>query len=80
MNKPMTMVVKETTTKLINACNESGLPPVVLDLILQGIYSEVHTLAEQQTVREEKDYIMAMTKDKDINNKNNDLGDADKSK
>lgn len=80
MNKPMTMVVKETKSKLINVCNESGLPLVVLDLILQGICSEVHTLAEQQTVREEKDYIMAMTKDKDINNKNNDLGDANESK
>lgn len=80
MNKPMTMVVKETKTKLINACNESGLPLVVLDLILQGICSEVHALAKQQTMREEKDYIMAMTKDKDINNKNNDLGDADESK
>lgn len=80
MNKPMTMVVKETKSKLINVCNESGLPLVVLDLILQGIYSEVHILAEQQTMREEKDYIAAMTKDNDINNTNNGLGDANESK
>lgn len=81
MNKPLTIIIKETKAKLINICNESGLSPVVLDLILQGIYSEVHTLAEQQTIADEKIYIEAMTtKDKNISNKINDLGDANESK
>lgn len=81
MNKPLTMIIKETQSKLANVCNESGLPPIVLDLILQGIYSEVHTLAEQQTIADEKIYIKAMTtKDKNISNKINDLGDANESK
>lgn len=56
MNKPLTMVIKETKTKIVNICNESGLPPVVLDLIMQGIYSEVHLLAERQTAEEEMSY------------------------
>ena len=65
MNKPFTMTVKETKTKIVNACNESGLSPVILDLIIQGIYSEIHTLAEKQSMEEEVAYIQTV-KDKDI--------------
>lgn len=57
MNKPLTMVVKETKNKLANICNESGLPPIILDLIMQGIYSEIHSLAERQTAEEEGSYV-----------------------
>ena len=57
MNKPLTMVVKETKEKIASICNESGLPPVILDLIVQGIYSEIHFLVEKQTLEEEKSYV-----------------------
>ncbi len=57
MNKPLTMVIKETKNKLANVCNESGLPPIILDLIMQGIYSEIHSLAERQSLEEEMVYI-----------------------
>lgn len=56
MNKPITLVIKETKSKLANVCNESGLPPIILDLIVQGIYSEIHTLAERQTLEDEAVY------------------------
>ena len=57
MNKPLAMVIKETKNKLANVCNESGLPPIILDLIMQGIYSEIHSLAERQSLEEEMAYI-----------------------
>lgn len=57
MNKPLTMIIKETKAKIANACNESGLPPIILDLIMQAIYSEIHLLAERQTVEEESVYM-----------------------
>lgn len=57
MNKPITMVIKETKAKIANICNESGLPPIILDLIMQGIYSEIHSLAERQTMEEEMSYV-----------------------
>lgn len=57
MNKPLTMVIKETKIKLANICNESGLPPIVLDLIMQGICSEIHSFAERQTIEEENAYV-----------------------
>ena len=62
MNKPLTMVVKETKEKIASVCNESGLPPVILDLIMQGLYSEIHLLVEKQTLEEEKSYVQ-MNKD-----------------
>lgn len=56
MNKPLTMVIKETKNKIANICNESGLPVIVLDLIMQGVYSEIHSLAERQTLEDEIAY------------------------
>ena len=66
MNKPLTMIVKDTRTKLASVCNESGLPPVILDLIMQGIYSEIHHLAEKQSLDDEIAYKEA-AKDEDVN-------------
>lgn len=57
MNKPLTMIIKETKTKIANICNESGLPPVILDLIMQGVYSEIHYLSEKQTSEDEMAYM-----------------------
>ena len=54
MNKPLTMIVNETKAKIIKACNESGLPIVMIDLIVQGVYSEIHLLAEKQTWEDER--------------------------
>lgn len=56
ISKPFSMIVKETKNKLIKVCNESELSPVVLDLILQGMYSEIHFIVERQTVEEESSY------------------------
>ena len=69
MNKPITMIIKETKSKLVDVCNESGLSPAILDLIVQGIYSEVHSLAEKQALEEETVYAM-MAQNADIQNNN----------
>ena len=61
MNKPITMAIKEAKQNLIRVCNESGLSPVILDLILQGLYSEIHTLAEKQTEADEIAYIQSLS-------------------
>lgn len=69
LNKPVTMIIKETKARLINVINESGLSPAVLDLIMQGIYYELHSLAQRQADEEEKAY-MKMISDIDINDDN----------
>lgn len=68
MNKPLTMIINETKTKLANICNESGLPPIILDLIMQGIYSEIHSISEKQACEDEKSYIESLDKNKVIEN------------
>lgn len=73
MNKPLTMIIKETKSKLASVCNESGLSPVILDLIMQGIYSEIHAVVERQTIEEEIAYVKAIEM-KDLN------GDANETK
>lgn len=79
INKPITMVIKETKIKMINVINESGLPLAVLDLILQGVYSEIHSLVEKQVVEEERVY-NEMLKNKDIDNNVSENGDTNESK
>lgn len=64
MNKPLTMAIKETKVKLANVCNESGLPPVILDLIIYGVYSDIHALAERQFSDEEKAYMETLKEEK----------------
>ena len=64
MNKPFTMIVKETKSKLANICAESGLSPIVLDMIVQGLYSEIHSLAERQALEEEIVYAKAVEEEK----------------
>ncbi len=71
MNKPLTMAIKETKKKIADVCNESGLPPVILDLIMQGVYSEIHFLVEKQTLEEESAYI------KTIEGENVEVDDVD---
>lgn len=67
MNKPLTMIIKETKMKLANVCNESGLPPVILDMIVQGLYSEIHLISEKQSLEEEETYKASL-----LNNESND--------
>lgn len=64
MDKPITMTINELKSKIINDCNQSGLPPVILDLIVQGIYLEIHRLAEKQSLEEEKIYKEAIESEK----------------
>lgn len=61
MNKPLTMIIKETKSELAKVCNESGLPPVILDLVVQGIYSEIHMIAEKQAIDDESLYFKTMS-------------------
>lgn len=63
-SKPVSMIIKETKIKIANACNESRLPPVILDLVMSEIYSEVRSLAEKQAIEEEKSYMSAIQSDK----------------
>ena len=54
------MSIKETKTSIIKACNDANLSPVILDLIISGIYAEIHALAEKQMQEDESAYFQAI--------------------
>ena len=65
MNKSLAMAIKDTKIKLASVCNESGLPLAILDLVVQGIYTEIHSLAEKQLAEEEMSFAKTI-EDEDI--------------
>ena len=79
-NKPLTMIIKETKLKLASVCNESGLSPAILDLIVQGIYSEVHSLAEKQALEEQMSYMQTIKdiESEDVNKNKGDCHESEK--
>ena len=68
MNKPLSMVIKDTKIKLANICNESSLSPIILELIVKDIYSEIRHLAEMQALEEKFAYTKSL-ESKDDDNK-----------
>lgn len=76
MNKPLTMMIKDTKTKIANVVNESGLPPIILDLIMQGVYSEIHYIAEKQTTDEE--YLYSKSLEENVVNDSKDDDNEEK--
>lgn len=79
ISKPIAMAIKETKLKMINVINESGLSPVILDLIMQGVYTEIHSLAEKQEKEEEKAFA-EMTRANNVVDETLEVGDTSDSK
>jgi len=50
----VTKRVRETESKLIGVLNESGLPPVVLELILNGLTASLRAAEEQAVPPDEE--------------------------
>ena len=46
--KPATLLKDDFEKKLIELCNESGLPLFIIEYILKDVYVEVKTLAKKQ--------------------------------
>ena len=46
--KPTTLLKEDFTQGLIDLCNNSGLPFLIMEYILKDVYLEVKTLAKKQ--------------------------------
>lgn len=71
MNKPITLVIEETKTKLADIINTSGLPPFVIEPILSTFLQEAHAASKRQYEIDKLQYEQAIAKeqedlDKDI--------------
>lgn len=56
MNKPASVAIKEFSENLENCVNNSGLPPIVLEMVMRGYYLQLKELADRQTRTEEESY------------------------
>ena len=61
MNKPISMIVDETNEKIVRACNESGLPMCVLELIIKNIHNEIINLAEKGLIEDKAMYEQSLS-------------------
>ena len=64
MNKPISMVIKETKSNLIQVCNESNLHISILQLIVKEMHDELNKVAQRVMEEEELQYSNAI-KEKD---------------
>lgn len=48
MNKPLTIVYEEFKQDLLNLINNSGLPAILIEPVLQNYLSEVQVVAQRQ--------------------------------
>lgn len=58
MEKSFSKTIKEVQRRIVQICNESDLSPIVLELILQNLLSEVHLMVEKQMFEEEKQELL----------------------
>lgn len=58
MEKSFNKTIKEVQRRMVQICNESDLSPIVLELILQNLLSEVHLMVEKQMFEEEKQELL----------------------
>lgn len=56
MEKPTSIVIKETKQKLLQTINESNLPAFILEPILKDYYEQIIKISEQQYENDKKEY------------------------
>ena len=61
MDKPISLVRKETVVKLTKVIEESGLPLLVLEPIIKDLYIQIQQAMVQQTIAEEEEYNKSLT-------------------
>lgn len=57
MNKPITMRIAETKSRIIEVANESNLPIWLLNYIFNEICIDVSKLAQEEAEREQRAYV-----------------------
>jgi len=62
--KSTAMVINETKQRIAQVCNESKLPPCVLELIVKDVYNEINFLASRQLQEENMEYMKKLSQEK----------------
>lgn len=61
MDKPISLIRKETVVKITKVIEESGLPLLVLEPIIKDLYMQIQQAMVQQTIAEEEEYNKSLT-------------------
>ena len=61
MEKKLTVQLEEFKQTLMRDVANSGLPVVVVDLVLKDLVNEVHNLAQETTLNDIKEYQSALS-------------------
>lgn len=56
MEKKLTVQLEEFKGRLLQDVANSGLPVVVVDLVLKDLYNEIHNLAQETTLKDIDEY------------------------
>ena len=56
MNKPVTLVYEEFKQDLANLINKSGLPPMMIEPVLQNYLNEIRVMMQSQYQRDKAEY------------------------
>ena len=68
MNKPISMAINETKTNLLQVCNQSGLHPSILELIVKDLYDTVKYVSSVQLKQDEENCVKKEKNDKNTDN------------
>lgn len=61
MEKKISIAIKEFKEAMVKDIQDSGLPVVVVDLIIKDLYNEIHNLAEGVTNNDIKEYQQSLS-------------------
>lgn len=65
MEKPISIIMSETKSALITACNNSKLHIGILELILKDLYEEVHKASLEQLKQDQIVYQQLLISEKE---------------
>ncbi len=68
MNKPISIIINETRTSLIDICNKSNLPACVLEPIIKDLYEEIKHISSIQLKQDTEAYNKAQEEHKEEDN------------
>lgn len=80
-NKPISLLINETKNAFFQLCNQSNLPPSILELIIECIHNEVHEIANREFVKEKITYDnLLKEQNKNTESKNSDQSESEEQK
>lgn len=71
MEKKISVVLEELKEQLKKSIIDSKLPIVVIDLIIKDLYTEIHTLAQETTVKDMNEYLNSFKEETEEKNNGN---------